>query len=140
MHLKLTSGAPVDEHAALPWRQVECGLKRIWCFGHELAEESQDRSRISNRVVNFAGRNRTKGVEATLKACHDAKIGDGAPEGPQQIRVVLRINRQNSAVKRCKFFLVEGKLQNEDDVVHVHAKRITQLSNNGLALSSHDFH
>jgi hypothetical protein len=61
--------------------------------------ESQDRSRISNRVVNFAGRDRTKGVEATLKACHDAKIGAGAPEGPQQIWVVLRINRQNSAVR-----------------------------------------
>jgi len=44
------------------------------------------------------------------------------------------------AVKRCELFLVEGKLQNEDDVVHVQAKRITQLSNNGLALSSHDFH
>jgi error-prone DNA polymerase len=43
-------------------------------------------------------------------------------------------------VKRCKFFLVEGKLQSEDDVVHVQAKRIIQLSNNGLALASHDFH
>jgi error-prone DNA polymerase len=43
-------------------------------------------------------------------------------------------------IKRCKFFLVEGKLQSEDDVVHVQAKRITQLSNNGLALTSHDFH
>jgi error-prone DNA polymerase len=43
-------------------------------------------------------------------------------------------------VKRCKFFLVEGKLQSEDDVVHVQAKRITKLSNNGLALSSHHFH
>jgi len=43
-------------------------------------------------------------------------------------------------IKRCKFFLVEGKLQSEDNVVHVQAKRITQLSNNGLALSSHDFH
>jgi hypothetical protein len=42
-------------------------------------------------------------------------------------------------IKRCKFFLVEEKLQSEDDVVHVQAKRITQLSN-GLALASHDFH
>jgi error-prone DNA polymerase len=43
-------------------------------------------------------------------------------------------------IKRCKFFLVEGKLQSEDNVVHVQAKRITELSNNGLALASHDFH
>jgi error-prone DNA polymerase len=43
-------------------------------------------------------------------------------------------------IERCKFFLVEGKLQSENDVVHVQAKRITQLSNNGLALASHDFH
>lgn len=43
-------------------------------------------------------------------------------------------------VKRCKFLMVEGKLQNEDDVIHIKAKRLTPLSNNGLALSSHDFH
>jgi hypothetical protein len=43
-------------------------------------------------------------------------------------------------VKRCKFFLVEGKLQSEDDVIHIQAKGITQLSSNGLVLSLHDFH
>jgi len=43
-------------------------------------------------------------------------------------------------VKRCTFFLVEGNLQSEDNVVHVQAKRITQLSNSGLALASRDFH
>jgi hypothetical protein len=43
-------------------------------------------------------------------------------------------------VKRCKFFLVEGKLQSEEDVVHIQAKRITQLFSSGLVLSSHDFH
>src|SRR5262249_8751707 len=41
----------------------------------------------------------TNGVEATLKGCHDAKIGAGAAEGPQQVWVALRINRQNSAVR-----------------------------------------
>ncbi|WP_130424406.1 hypothetical protein [Edaphobacter modestus] len=43
-------------------------------------------------------------------------------------------------VKRCKFFLVEGKLDGEENVVHIQAKRITQLSGSGLVLSSHDFH
>jgi error-prone DNA polymerase len=43
-------------------------------------------------------------------------------------------------VKHCKFFLVEGKLQGEEDVVYIQAKRITQLSSSGLVLNSHDFH
>src|SRR6516165_10583031 len=34
-----TGVTETDEHAALPWRQVECGLKRIWRFGHEAAEK-----------------------------------------------------------------------------------------------------
>ena len=37
-----------DEHAALPGRQVDYGLKRIWRVGHEFAEESQDPSRLAN--------------------------------------------------------------------------------------------
>jgi hypothetical protein len=53
---------------------------------------------------------------------------------------ILEKSIRPALARRCKFFLVEGELQNEDDVVHVQAKRITQLSNNGLALSSHDFH
>ena len=36
----LTGVTKPDEHAALPLRQVEVGLKRIWRFGHEVAEES----------------------------------------------------------------------------------------------------
>ena len=43
-----------------------------------------------------------------------------------------------SIVKGCKFFLVEGKLDSEENVVHIQAKRITQLSGSGLLLSSND--
>jgi hypothetical protein len=45
-----------------------------------------------------------------------------------------------SIVKGCKFFLVEGKLDSEENVVHIQAKRITQLSGSGLLLSSNDFY
>jgi error-prone DNA polymerase len=43
-------------------------------------------------------------------------------------------------VTRSKFLLVEGFLQNLDDVVNVKATRLIPLSNNGLEPSSHDFH
>src|SRR4029453_6479595 len=36
----LTGVTKPDEHTSLPCRQVECGLKRIWRFGHEAAEQS----------------------------------------------------------------------------------------------------
>jgi error-prone DNA polymerase len=43
-------------------------------------------------------------------------------------------------VTRSKFLLVEGRLQNQDKVIHVKATRLTALSSNALELTSHDFH
>jgi len=43
-------------------------------------------------------------------------------------------------VTRSKFLLVEGTLQNQDNVIHVKAVRLKELSNGGLELRSHDFH
>jgi len=43
-------------------------------------------------------------------------------------------------VTRSKFLLVEGLLQNQDNVVHVKAARLRELSSSGLELRSHDFH
>jgi error-prone DNA polymerase len=43
-------------------------------------------------------------------------------------------------VTRSKFLLVEGRLQNRDNVVHVKATRLMALSDRALELSSHDFH
>lgn len=48
--------------------------------------------------------------------------------------------RDRLAVTRSKFLFVEGLLQNQDNVVHVKAFRLSKLSGNGLELSSHDFH
>jgi error-prone DNA polymerase len=43
-------------------------------------------------------------------------------------------------VTLSKFLLVEGPLQNQDNVIHVKAVRLMQLSDSALELRSHDFH
>jgi error-prone DNA polymerase len=49
-------------------------------------------------------------------------------------------DRDRLVVTRSKFLLVEGILQNQDDVIHVKATRLLALSQNGLEFRSHDFH
>ncbi|MBV8629274.1 MAG: error-prone DNA polymerase, partial [Silvibacterium sp.] len=48
--------------------------------------------------------------------------------------------RERLTVTRSKFLLVEGPLQNQDEVVHVKATRLTPLSDRALEVRSHDFH
>jgi error-prone DNA polymerase len=48
--------------------------------------------------------------------------------------------RERLVVTRAKFLFVEGKLQNQDGVVHVKASRLMTLSDHALELRSHDFH
>jgi error-prone DNA polymerase len=43
-------------------------------------------------------------------------------------------------VTRARFLLVEGPLQNQDNVIHVKAMRLTPLSDNAIEVRSHDFH
>ena len=43
-------------------------------------------------------------------------------------------------VMRAKFLRVEGKLQNQDGVIHVMANHLEPLQMTALALQSHDFH
>ena len=49
-------------------------------------------------------------------------------------------DRDRLVVTRSKFLLVEGPLQNQDDVIHVKATRLTTLSDRSLEVWSHDFH
>jgi error-prone DNA polymerase len=49
-------------------------------------------------------------------------------------------DRDRLLVTRSKFLLVEGVLQNRDNVVHVKATCLMALSGSALELSSHDFH
>jgi len=49
-------------------------------------------------------------------------------------------DRNRLLVTRSKFVLVEGVLQNRDNVIHVRATRLMTLSDHALELSSHDFH
>ncbi len=48
--------------------------------------------------------------------------------------------RERLLVSQGKFLLVEGKLQNEDAVVHVRADRIVALASAPIEIRSHDFH
>jgi len=49
-------------------------------------------------------------------------------------------DRNRLVVTRSKFLLVEGSLQNQDNVIHVKAMRLTALSDCALEVWSHDFH
>lgn len=49
-------------------------------------------------------------------------------------------DRDRVVVTRSKFLLVEGPLQNQDNVIHVKAMRLTALSDRALEVRSHDFH
>jgi error-prone DNA polymerase len=49
-------------------------------------------------------------------------------------------DRDRLVVTRSKFLLVEGLLQNHDNVIHVKAVRLLELSGSGLGVRSHDFH
>jgi error-prone DNA polymerase len=48
--------------------------------------------------------------------------------------------RERLVVTRSKFILVEGKLQNQDSVVHIKARHIEPLAITNLEVHSHDFH
>lgn len=49
-------------------------------------------------------------------------------------------DRDRRLVTLSKFLLVEGMLQNQDNVIHVKAVRLPPLSDHSLELRSHDFH
>src|ERR1700739_13699 len=49
-------------------------------------------------------------------------------------------DRDRLVVIRSKFLLVEGPLQNQDNVIDVKATRLTALSDLALEVRSHDFH
>ena len=49
-------------------------------------------------------------------------------------------DRDRLAVTRSRFLLAEGPLQNQDNIIHVKAMRLTALSDRALEVRSHDFH
>lgn len=49
-------------------------------------------------------------------------------------------DRDRIVATRSRFLLVEGKLQNQDGVIHIKVTRLNPLSNNALEVQSHDFH
>jgi error-prone DNA polymerase len=49
-------------------------------------------------------------------------------------------DRERVLILQGKFLLVEGRLQNQDGVVHVKAVRVASLTISAAAIQSHDFH
>jgi error-prone DNA polymerase len=61
--------------------------------------------------------------------------------GIANVIVTPQMYEQNQVtVTRARFLLVEGPLQNQDNVVHVKAARLTPLADNSVDVPSHDFH
>jgi error-prone DNA polymerase len=48
--------------------------------------------------------------------------------------------RNRATVTRCRFLLIEGRLQNQDGVIHVKARSISPLEITGAEIRSHNFH
>jgi error-prone DNA polymerase len=48
--------------------------------------------------------------------------------------------RCRTVVVRSKFILAEGPVQNQDGLIHIRAKRLQALDDQGLEVHSHDFH
>lgn len=49
-------------------------------------------------------------------------------------------DRNRFVVTRSKFLLVEGILQNQDNVIHIKDVRLMEFSHGALDVQSHDFH
>jgi error-prone DNA polymerase len=49
-------------------------------------------------------------------------------------------DRERVLILQGKFLLIEGRLQNQDGVVHVKAARVASLTISAAAIQSHDFH
>lgn len=61
--------------------------------------------------------------------------------GIANVIITPQMYEQNQVtVTRARFLLVEGPLQNQDNVVHVKAARLTPLDDRSVQVSSHDFH
>ncbi len=61
--------------------------------------------------------------------------------GIANIIVTPQMYEKNQVVvTRSRFLLVEGPLQNQDNVIHVKAARLIPLSDNAVEVRSHDFH
>jgi error-prone DNA polymerase len=61
--------------------------------------------------------------------------------GIANIIVTPQMYEQNQVtVTRSRFLLVEGPLQNQDNVIHVKATRLTPLDDKAVEIHSHDFH
>jgi error-prone DNA polymerase len=92
-----------------------------------------------NRFVRIAGCVIARQRPGTAKGFVFLSLEDET--GIANVILTPDVFEQNRmVVTRCRFLTIEGKLQNQDGVVHVKAQRITPLDSRGAEIPSHDFH
>jgi len=93
----------------------------------------------SNRFVRVAGCVIARQRPGTAKGFVFLSLEDET--GIANVILTPDVFEQNRlVVTRTRFLAIEGKLQNQDGVIHVKAQRITPLDLASIDIRSHDFH
>jgi error-prone DNA polymerase len=125
------TGLTIGKHP-MAYRRKEMRLEGILCAS-ELAEK------IDGAFVKAAGCVIARQRPGTAKGFIFISMEDET--GIANVIVTPDLyEREKLVVTRSKFLLVEGRLQNQDGVVHVKATHLLALSNMILEVRSHDFH
>src|SRR6185369_2710305 len=91
--------AQTHEHAAFAGSQVERRLERIGRLIHQFAKKPQHHSRIADRIVNIASRDRPDRMKLALKGRRDAKIRAGASQRPEKVGMTFAVSSKNASVR-----------------------------------------
>jgi len=93
----------------------------------------------SNRAVRIAGCVIARQRPGTAKGFVFLSLEDET--GIANVIITPDIFEQNRlVVTRSRFLEIQGKLQNQDGVIHVKAQRIVPMEITGADIRSHDFH
>lgn len=113
--------------------------RRAELRGENILSAEELRSRRDGEVVRVAGCVIARQRPGTAKGFIFISMEDET--GIANIIVTPDLyERDRLVVTRSKFLLVEGPLQNQDNVIHVKATRLTNLAHGGVDVRSHDFH
>jgi error-prone DNA polymerase len=93
----------------------------------------------SNRLVRIAGCVIARQRPGTAKGFVFLSLEDET--GIANVIIAPDVFEQNRlVVTRARFLDIQGRLQNQDGVIHVKAQRITPLEISNADIRSHDFH
>jgi error-prone DNA polymerase len=125
------TGLTVDKHPMF-YRRPELRRQGVWS-----AKDLQDRR--DGEFVKTAGCIIARQRPGTAKGFIFISMEDETGIANIVIEPDL-YDQDRMVVTRSKFLLVEGLLQNQDNVIHVKATRLIRLCDKALELRSHDFH